>query len=110
MAAVVLGAAHMVEQAREGQFTTAPLATAFGGFLLGTLPDLLEPATTPSHRATLHSVGALAVLGLAGWKLYQWEPEDATDQIIRWIGLVTAGAYAVHLFMDSQTPRGLPIL
>lgn len=109
-AALVLGATHLIQQANNGEFTAGPLVTAAGGYALGTLPDILEPATSPRHRAFLHSYGALALVGWSGWKLYHWEPDDDDNRMLRWIGFVALGAYGLHLLMDSRTPAGLPLL
>lgn len=110
VAALTLGAAHIIEQARDGQLTGTPIATALAGYAFGTLPDILEPPTHPGHRASLHSYAALALVGVVAWKLYQWRPDKACDRYFRWLGLAALGAYCVHLAMDSRTPAGLPIL
>ncbi|MBB87286.1 MAG: hypothetical protein CMP06_08310 [Xanthomonadales bacterium] len=109
-AALLLGAAHVAEQAKDGRFNAEPLATTVGGYLLATVPDVLEPATSPRHRGMLHSYTALAAVGIGSWQLYRWQPGDRIHRLGRWAGLVLLGAYGIHLVMDARTPMGLPVL
>jgi len=79
-------------------------------YSLGTLPDLLEPATNPNHRQFFHSLAFLGLVGTGMYKLYQWETEDEMDKLIRFALLVGGGAYVMHLLMDLSTPKGLPVV
>jgi len=108
IAVTALFATHQIIKNREIDWTT--LATSFAGSQLGTLPDLLEPATHPNHRAFFHSYTVLAAVGYAGYKLYKWEPETSFERLLKDIGIVASIAYATHLLMDSKTPKGLPLV
>jgi membrane-bound metal-dependent hydrolase YbcI (DUF457 family) len=83
-----------------------------GGVLAGcfgaSLPDLLEPANSPSHRKVLHSM----TIGGAGipfsisriyegvWSLTQEEKD---------ISIIFLLGYFSHLVLDGRTPKGLPM-
>ncbi len=88
-----------------------PVAAGTVGALLGTLPDMIEPALgNPHHRQFFHS---LTVLGLAGWgmhKIHQWEPEDNFERLLRGFLLVGGAAYLSHLALDALTSRSLPLV
>jgi inner membrane protein len=71
---------------------------------VGILADVLEPATDPNHRGFFHSIFFYVLLlwaftkftaKLAGFALY--------------LGIMLL-CYCSHLFLDSLTPRGLPLL
>ena len=70
------------------------------------LPDLLEPATTPNHREAFHS---LACGGLVGYGAFGKHTEDLTPDERHGLQ-VAALSYLSHLFLDSQTPRSLPLV
>ena len=55
---------------------------ALAGSIGGKLPDILEPATSPNHRAFFHSWPALAASLWLVHKLYKWQPE--TDSERQW--------------------------
>lgn len=84
--------------------------TAIGtgiGAAAGNIPDLLEPATSPHHRKFFHS--AVFTLSLtAGTVRILKAPEihDGTKEMafVGYVGIVS------HLILDSQTPRGLPLI
>lgn len=67
------------------------------GYLLGSLPDWIEPATNPNHRKFFHSVvaGSLVVYGAFGKHSENWD-----DQIKK---LIQSAAlpYISHLAADS---------
>jgi membrane-bound metal-dependent hydrolase YbcI (DUF457 family) len=79
---------------------------AIGGAVFGCLPDLLEPPNTPWHRGFFHSVGCGGALlyGAFGTHTETWELEDRMK--IRSMAL----SYLSHLYLDSTTPMGLPLL
>jgi membrane-bound metal-dependent hydrolase YbcI (DUF457 family) len=81
------------------------VGVAIGG-LAGILPDLLEPADSPFHRKFWHS-GLLSVAFCRGMvKLGQ---SGLSEQTIACLQGGTAG-YLPHLFLDSITPMGLPLV
>lgn len=87
-------------------------SVAAGGlaYFPGTLPDIIEPATSPNHRQFFHSYAFLGLLGTGMYKAYKWETENEWQKLTRFSLLVTGGAYATHLLMDSSTPKGLPVI
>jgi membrane-bound metal-dependent hydrolase YbcI (DUF457 family) len=86
------------------------LAASIGGYCFGTLPDFLEPATSPNHRQFFHSLAFAGILGYGLYRLYNWVPETPEQGIIRAVGLVAGGAYLIHLALDSTTRRSLPLI
>ena len=77
-----------------------------GGFA-GTLPDLLEPATSPNHRSFFHSAVFLIMLLNGNRKV--WESQDLTEDQKLVISVFSA-AYGSHLVSDSRTAKNLPFL
>jgi len=75
------------------------------GGVTGLLPDILEPATNPHHRKTMHSVTTGLVL--TGTTLAN---QKKMPRVIR--SLVNAGSagYLNHLALDARTPMGLPLI
>ncbi len=89
-----------------GQYTCASSLA----YLLGTLPDLIEPASNPNHRQFFHSWICLALVGYGTYKAYRWQPETKLHKLVKGL-LITGGiAYSTHLLMDSTTPKGLPAI
>jgi len=83
------------------------LGTFSFGAVGGLMADRLEPATNPHHRKFFHSMvfAAIALLG--------------KDRVCQVFNLTGDGkryfdwflsCYGSHLFLDAQTPMGLPIL
>jgi inner membrane protein len=93
-----------------GELSAKPLVAGSIASILGSLPDLVEPATNPHHRQFFHSYAFAIILGGVTYQIYKWEPESTLQDIIRFLLLVASGAYLIHLLYDSQTPRGLPII
>lgn len=78
--------------------------------LCGSLPDLIEPATSPHHRQFFHSL-AFAALGFEGLRrVYRWQPEDDFERVVRGLTLIAGGAYLIHLAMDATTPMSVPLI
>jgi membrane-bound metal-dependent hydrolase YbcI (DUF457 family) len=79
---------------------------AAGGAAIGALPDILEPASSPNHRAMFHSLacGAAVTYGAFGKHTKNLSP-DARHTL-----QVAALSYLSHLALDSGTPKGLPIV
>ncbi|HFE38728.1 MAG TPA: metal-dependent hydrolase [Gammaproteobacteria bacterium] len=108
-AAIVVGLTTAVGTHHQGKTFEKTATAGTLAYFLGTLPDLLEPATSPDHRQFFHSLAFLGLVGTGMYKLYQWEAEDEMERLIRFALLTVGGAYIVHLLMDSSTPKGLPI-
>jgi len=69
------------------------------------LPDLLEPAVSPNHRAGFHSWLALGVLGVSSAAIAKSELSEEAK-----LGILSfAGGYSSHLIADAMTPKGLPL-
>lgn len=81
------------------------LCTAAGG-VAALLPDLLEPANSPSHRAFFHSAtaSALVAYGFTGNHTKECSPET-----LLLLGVVGCG-YLSHLALDAGTPKSIPII
>lgn len=89
---------------------TEPGDVAIGallGGMAGLIPDFLEPATHPHHRALCHSMLTLFTVSYASWKLY-YTPKLTPDQ--KKLLTTLAGGFLSHLVGDSFTPIGLPLL
>jgi membrane-bound metal-dependent hydrolase YbcI (DUF457 family) len=112
---------------------------ATGGYLGARLPDILEPAFCPSHRAFAHSITACgAVIRVGRDQLQDWEgwcrakaaqllqqslayPAGSIERVFLHLSAtaltILAGAlagfvagYASHLILDALTPNGLPLI
>lgn len=79
---------------------------ALGGAACAALPDIIEPATNPNHRALFHSVACAGAVsyGAFGKHTQKLSPEE------RHTLRVAALSYLSHLFLDSQTPKSLPLV
>jgi len=108
-AAAMTVAAASVSPRREETVAHA-MVGCVGGYCLGTMPDLLEPATSPHHRQFFHSVTFAVLLGYGLYRLHQWEPSSPELKGLRLIGLIAGGAYLVHLVLDATTKRSLPLM
>lgn len=81
-------------------------AGAAAGGVAATLPDLLEPADHPYHRAFFHSATAGSLV------LYATSPaQNGHLSALAQTSLLAGGAgYAAHLAADSLTPHGIRLL
>ncbi|MDP8233602.1 MAG: metal-dependent hydrolase [Candidatus Saelkia tenebricola] len=77
------------------------------GALAGMLPDLMEPAINPNHRAFFHSLGFSAVVSY-GVK-YANKSQALTDAQKSVLNVLGAG-YLSHLGLDIMTPKRLPLV
>lgn len=109
-AAFVIGSTLAIQESKRGEVTARPLLGAAGGALLGTLPDIIEPALHPNHRQFFHSLGMVGLVGMGLYKLNEWKPDNDFDKTVKFFGMVAAGAYLVHLAMDSNTSKSLPMV
>jgi membrane-bound metal-dependent hydrolase YbcI (DUF457 family) len=76
------------------------------GATVGALADVIEPATTPNHRAFFHSVtfGGVGTYACFGPHSDNWSQETKEGGRFLWL------CYLSHLVADSTTPKGLPLL
>jgi len=108
---VVGGLMAREELSNGGEITWKTLASGVLASELGSLPDLLEPATNPRHRQFFHGLAFATALGIGLHKLYEWEAETDLDRFFRALGLIVGGAYTTHLAMDFVFSRsGLPLV
>ncbi len=83
------------------------LGASVGSALFAILPDSLEPAIHPIHRAIFHSL----IVGSIIEEIARRKLKDARispNKKIFW--LIFALGYGSHLFLDGLTKKGLPIL
>jgi membrane-bound metal-dependent hydrolase YbcI (DUF457 family) len=79
------------------------------GLLTGALPDVIEPAIHPNHRAFGHSI--LVGGGLAKLAMTNCARENAAwEEFLKILAAVGTVAYVCHLIADGLTPTGLPFL
>ena len=109
-AAITIAGLSTYVEHKNGKHSPAPLAHGTLAGMLGTLPDLIEPACHPNHRRFFHSLTFAALLISALYRLYQWKTEDELLKLLKCLGLIAGGAYLVHLAMDATTAKSLPII
>lgn len=109
---------------------------AVGGIIGSIAPDVIEPATSPNHRALFHSLFTAGSLGAAAVADFAADchrtaaecdgrahlcisesrdrnREEGKAFLLRVIAGLIVGfisGYASHLLLDAATKRGLPIL
>ena len=83
------------------------LGSLIVGGLAGIAPDILEPATSPTHRSLFHSITLLVVLAYANQKV--WESQNLSEDQKLFIHMLSA-AYGSHLVSDSVTPKSIPFI
>lgn len=87
-----------------GYLATGAMAGAVGGIA----PDLIEPATSSSHRKTAHSFSAISLIShqivTKGYSANSRMNLEKSMAIAGGIG------YVVHLLDDSETPKGIPLI
>lgn len=109
-AAAVVGLFLADREQKAGKATLRPLAGGFAASVLTKLPDLLEPATSPSHRQFFHSIAFASFLALGLHRLHQWEPEEPADKLWKMLGMVAIWGYLIHLALDATTAKSLPLI
>lgn len=111
VAGAAIAVAAACHEQRSGQEPTAmPLAAGALGALCTNLPDILEPATSPNHRKTFHSVTCAVAIGIGMKKAWDWKPEDDLGRLVRFVMLVAGAGYLTHLALDATTKRSLPLI
>lgn len=93
-----------------GATTIKPLLGSTAAAFFTNLPDLLEPATSPNHRAFFHSVAFAALLGMCVYELNQWQPHSGSEKFWKSVGMLAASAYLIHLALDFTTAKSLPLV
>jgi inner membrane protein len=78
-------------------------ASAALGGIVGVLPDVLEPATSPNHRQFFHSV----VFGSGVFYATHGPHTDDFDHDTRATVRMAGYAYLSHLGADALTPKGI---
>lgn len=112
---LVAGAAIFVAMANEEQKsqkppTARPILGGVVGALSASLPDLIEPATTPNHRQFFHSILFGAVVGACLYELHKWKPDDELQRLVKLILNCAGAAYLLHLLADATTKKSLPLV
>lgn len=87
------------------------ILTILAGFSLGAItgiaPDKIEPAINPNHRGFFHSITFWVLLGISVYKTIKGRNIDCFCKNLVVIGFA---GYSSHLYLDSQTPKSLPLL
>lgn len=95
------------EPALRGDFPWGDVLLFGGiGFLCPSLPDLLEPATSPNHRQVFHSVAMAALVRHVAFSAHVEKLDPGTRAPLQAVAL----AYLSHLGADATTPASLPLL
>jgi membrane-bound metal-dependent hydrolase YbcI (DUF457 family) len=136
----ICGAAFAYAEAKQAG-TTDPFWETLGGGLAGlvtgTTPDDLEPATSPCHRASAHSIAAAGLVTLSLPPLRRFAADcrksaaefralgarfdlapternnyaisEALSSLAAGFATGLPAGYLSHLGADAFTPRGLPL-
>jgi inner membrane protein len=95
---------------RTGEAGTDPVVGGLAASIFTKLPDLLEPATSPSHRQFFHSVLFASLLGAVLYKLHHWLPEAPSEKFWKAAAMTAISAYLIHLALDATTVKSLPLV
>ncbi len=110
------------ESHKDKIFLTKIAVGAGASILTARLPDFLEPAINPNHRAFFHSYAFAAIIGIGVVKLWimfkklSRVPIEKRDtphyfKILFIMALIVCGiAILVHLIFDAFTSKGLPMI
>lgn len=82
------------------------LKAGITGGLFALAPDIIEPATNPNHRSTMHSIAALVAGGYGTTKGIQNCNSNELSELL----IAAFSGYTSHLLADSTTPKGIPII
>lgn len=93
-----------------GATTIKPLLGSAAAAFFTNLPDILEPATSPNHRAMFHSLAFAALLGTCLYQLNQWQTETELESLLKGAGMLAVSAYLIHLALDFTTAKSLPLI
>ncbi|GAB6906280.1 Membrane-bound metal-dependent hydrolase [Desulfosarcina cetonica] len=104
-------AVAVLDKDENGDSYHNPLPAIGMGAVVGKLPDLLEPSLkNPHHRQFFHSLAVLVFVGYGTKKVYDWQPQDTLESIVRFLTLCAGAAYMSHLILDAMTFRSLPLI
>lgn len=111
---LVAGAAVGVYLAKHesatGSATIRPLLGSAAAAFFTNLPDILEPATSPNHRAMFHSLAFATLLGTCLYQLNKWQTETELESLMKGVGMLAVSAYLIHLSLDFTTAKSLPLI
>ncbi|WP_319408754.1 metal-dependent hydrolase [uncultured Desulfosarcina sp.] len=100
-----------LDKDENGNINHNPLPAIGMGAVIGKLPDILEPSLkNPHHRQFFHSLAILGLVGYGTKKVYDWQPQDTLESIVRFLTLCAGAAYMSHLLLDAATSRSIPLL
>lgn len=97
-------------ESEAGTKTIKPLLGGTAAAFFTNLPDILEPATSPNHRAVFHSLTFAALLGTCFYQLNQWQTETEWESLLKGAGMLAISAYLIHLALDFTTAKSLPLI
>lgn len=83
------------------------MLSAGAGLAVACLPDILEPAVHPNHRAFFHSLVFNGIVTILLWRRLS-NPNVSTLEKITLS--VLGSAYVSHPLLDATTPQGLPTI
>ena len=83
------------------------MLSAGAGLAVACLPDILEPAIHPNHRAFFHSIVFNGVVTILVWRRLNNPDVSVLEKIVL---SVIGSAYVSHPLLDATTPMGLPII
>lgn len=83
------------------------LAAGATGAVIALVPDILEPAIHPNHRAFFHSFAAVGLSAYVGLGQLDGPRLSQDDKLV---ALLVSLAYISHLLLDGFTPKSLPAI
>lgn len=89
------------------------LAACTVGAAVALVPDKLEPALNPNHRALFHSLLTAAAVIYGGKKSWDYLKATGGRSEDAWLALIAfsaAAGYGSHLAADALTSKSLPLL
>ena len=98
---------HRKETDETVEFQWSELLLDMGlGALFASLPDIIEPATSPHHRKFFHSVLAGSAVGYGAFGQHSEKWDTGLKQSMRAIAV----SYLSHLVADSTTARSIALI
>lgn len=78
------------------------------GLVSGLLADLIEPATSPNHRAFAHSLMLVVFIAAVIFAADHYLRDEKWQRERSFLACIIS-AYLSHLLLDSFTAMGLPV-